>query len=377
MRPKSDDGDPVRERNSASLPPEWVVELRSGLLDFFDVHARDLPWRRTRDAYSIWVSEVMLQQTRVETAAPYYERWIRRFPDVEALARADLEDVLKAWEGLGYYHRARSLHRAAGMVRDRGGRLPTTAAELRLLPGIGAYTAGAIASIAFDRREAAVDGNVRRVLARLLDLADPTPGELRAQAEALVPSDRPGDFNQALMELGATVCTPRNPDCGACPIAELCRARTAGTQEERPARRPRKAVPTAEIGVAVSVRGSGDRWWAALVRRPMDGMLGGLWEFPADRIERGDNPASAARRAASASGVQVDFTRRRLPAVRHDYSHLRAFYHPFLFEIGGRAVPPPPPVEEGLRWMDLVEMDSSPLPGAQRAIVRSLVAVMP
>jgi A/G-specific adenine glycosylase len=320
----------------------------------------------------------MLQQTRVETAVPYYRRWLRRFPDVETLARADLDEVLKAWEGLGYYRRARMLHRAAGAVMERGGTLPTTAAELRRLPGIGEYTAGAVASIAFGRREPAVDGNARRVLSRILDLARPSAAELRRSAAALVPADRPGEFNQALMELGATICTARRPACEACPVSTDCLAHAAGTQEERPARGERRAVPTAEIGVAVPVREARGAWRVALVRRPVDGMLGGLWEFPGERIAEGEDASDAARRAAAEAGLRVGPPTATLPTVDHLYSHLRASYHPHLFaaaeddaDAAERTTAGPVP-----RWMDRKELDEAALPGAQRAIVASILELM-
>ena len=217
-----------------------TAALRHRLLVWYDEHRRDLPWRddpgpSRPDPYRVWVSEAMLQQTRVRTVIPYFERWMERFPTLDALARADREDVLRAWAGLGYYARARSLHRAARIVRDQyGGTLPDTAPALRELPGIGDYTAGAIASIAFGRREPAVDANARRVLARLLDLPSPTDGEIRGRAAALVPARRPGAFNQALMDLGATLCAPRAPACPACPLGRLCRSHARGTQYRRP-----------------------------------------------------------------------------------------------------------------------------------------------
>ncbi|HZD06080.1 MAG TPA: NUDIX domain-containing protein, partial [Longimicrobiales bacterium] len=321
-------GDP-----DALLPTALVARVRDALLAFFDAHARDLPWRRTGDPYRIWVSEVMLQQTRVETVVPYYRRWMERFPDVDRLAEADLDDVLKAWEGLGYYRRARMLHQAARMIRERGGGLPDTAKGLRRLPGIGDYTAGAVASIAFGRPEPAVDGNVRRVLSRLFDLAEPGPAELRRRARTLLPPDRPGDLNQALMEVGATVCTVRAPGCDGCPIAPDCRARARGVQERRPLPRRRAPPARAEFGVAVPVREDREAgtWSVALARRPVDGMLGGLWELPGEEIAGGEDPAAAARRAAVARGIPVGPPERELPVVDHAYSHLLARYRPYLF----------------------------------------------
>jgi A/G-specific adenine glycosylase len=225
------------------------------LLEAFDKGKRDLPWRGESDPYRIWVSEVMLQQTRVETVIPYYKRWLQRFPSMEALAAAREEDVLLAWQGLGYYSRARRLLGAARIIRERhGGRLPRAAEELRRLPGVGEYTAGAVASMAFGESVPAVDGNARRVLARLYDLPDPRPGELRELAGALVDPHRPGDSNQALMELGATVCLPRSPLCPSCPVEELCMAKARGTVGERPPRRARRPVPEVEMAVVVAFR---------------------------------------------------------------------------------------------------------------------------
>ena len=255
------------------------------LLAWFDAHKRELPWRGVGDPYAVWISEVMLQQTRAGTVVPYYRRWMRRFPDVDALADADLEEVLRVWRGLGYYARARNAHRCARRVRDEwGGVFPRSAAELGTLPGIGPYTAAAVASIAFGEAVPAVDGNVRRVVARLFDLPDPSPAKARDLAGSLMDTARPGDFNEAMMELGATVCTPRSPSCGACPVAAGCRALAAGTVAERPARRTRRAGPTRtwDVRVAVSPRGR-----TLVVRRPPDGLLGGMWEFPAVEVDGG------------------------------------------------------------------------------------------
>jgi len=206
----------------------------------------------------------MLQQTRVEAVIPYYRRWLARFPDWPSLAGATDDEVLLAWKGLGYYGRARNLHRTAQVVCERfGGRPPRDPRELRSLPGVGEYTAGAVASIAFGRKVPAVDGNVRRVLSRLLDVGDPTPARLRDEATRLIDPDRPGDFNEALMELGATICTPRSPRCDACPVADECGALAAGTVAERPLRRVRRRVPRVEYAVAVVVAEAPDAAGAA------------------------------------------------------------------------------------------------------------------
>jgi A/G-specific adenine glycosylase len=347
---------------SANVTRSWIRNLRRSLLDFFDERARDLPWRRTPDAYAIWISEVMLQQTRVETVIPYYERWMARFPTVDVLADASMDDVLRVWQGLGYYSRARNLHDAARAVRERhGGRMPDRAMELRGLPGVGEYTAGAVASIAYGRRQPAVDGNVRRVLHRLLDEGDMRSAELRSVAERLVPAKRPGDFNQALMELGATVCSPRSPDCRRCPITRLCASFAAGTQLIRPTPKRRARVPAFELGTAVVVAGD-----AVLVsRRPRDGLLGGLWEFPGRAVRAGESPRAAAARAAAACGVRVR-TRsgRLLAAVPHAFSHRKETYHAFRFDLAAER--PDPVGETG--WRPIGELEAHAMPVAQSRI---------
>ena len=210
-----------------------LPSMRRALLAHFDTHKRALPWRASTDPYGVWVSEIMLQQTRVETAGPYYERWMERFPSVTELAEADEADVLKAWEGLGYYSRARNLHRSARIVKEGlNGVIPGTAEGLRELPGIGEYSAGAIASIAYGEPTPAVDGNARRVISRLFDLAEPPPRELRERACAILEARRPGDWNQAIMELGATICSPRSPRCRECPVAEYCQQLCASSSSK-------------------------------------------------------------------------------------------------------------------------------------------------
>lgn len=347
-----------------------IGELRRRVLAFYDARRRDLPWRRDADPYRVWVSEVMLQQTRVETVVPYYERWIERFPDVETLARADRDEVMAAWAGLGYYRRARHLHDAARVVRDvHGGAVPDTVEELRGLPGVGAYTAGAIASIAFDRATPAIDGNVRRVLARLFDLERPTPARLRDLAAALVDPDRPGDFNQATMELGATVCRPRDPACGSCPVGHACRARERGTVGERPAPRGSIEVPSYRVGTVVIERSDGRR---LLARRPEEGLLGGTWEFPGRIVEEGEETVDAARRAARAVldvASLGDHATPRIARIDHAFSHRRHAYEAFRLRLEASAACEP---ERGgwtaAAWVARGELDAYALPTAQRKI---------
>lgn len=276
--------------------------------------------RRTPDPYHVWLSEVMLQQTTVATAEPYFRAFIARWPNVEALAAAEPDAVLHAWQGLGYYARARNLHRCATVVADRhGGRFPETEAALRTLPGVGPYTAAAIAAIAFDRPATVVDGNVERVVARLFAVETPLPAakaELGRLAATLTPATRPGDFAQAMMDLGATVCTPRAPDCGSCPLAAACAGRAGGLAERLPRRAPRKPRPTRH-GVAFwAVRPDG----AVLLRRRRErGLLGGMMEIPSTDWRRRPWSDAEAREAAP---VAADW--RALPGVvRHGFTHFR------------------------------------------------------
>ncbi len=257
-------------------------EVARALAPWFERVQRDLPWRRTRDPYAIWVSEVMLQQTRVETVEVYYPAFLERFPSLQALAAADEDEVVGAWSGLGYYRRARFLHRGARFVAERlDGRLPETAEALREIPGIGPYTAGAISSFAFDRPAALVDGNVARVLSRLQAETDPKRQAATARGhwqttQAILEQGSPRVLGEALMELGATVCTPRNPDCEACPVRRSCRAHAEGLQQTIPAPKKRKASPELHWW-AVGLRW-GDR--LLIERRPSEGLLANMWCLP-------------------------------------------------------------------------------------------------
>lgn len=339
-------------------------EIRRSLLDAYDAGRRDLPWRGESDPYRIWVSEVMLQQTRVETVIPYYRMWLERFPTLESLAEAQEEEVLVAWQGMGYYSRARRLLGAARIVREEhGGDLPTSAEELRRLPGVGEYTAGAVASMAFGAVVPAVDGNVRRVLARLFDLPDPGGAELRDLAGALVDPVRPGDFNQALMELGAMVCLPRAPGCASCPLGNLCLARARDTVEERPVRKARPPLPEIEIVVVVAVRSPDSRF--LLRKRPARGLLAGMWEFPGIEVEAGLTARDAVLRLAAGLGLNVVGEAAELEAVTQLFSHLKARYRPFVALVEGVG-------EGGVgRWLRAEELSSVPLPVAQGKIAEA------
>ncbi|PRP95090.1 A/G-specific adenine glycosylase [Enhygromyxa salina] len=303
-----------------------VEAIARGLSRWFATNARDLPWRRTRDPYAIWVSEIMLQQTRVETVENYWGRFLARFPDVHALATADEDAVLEQWSGLGYYRRARLLHRGAKHVHaELGGALPHAAEQLRGIPGIGPYTAGAIASIAFDQQAPLVDGNVARVHSRLAQIEQPREQDAKARqhwvfVERVLAHGRPRVLAQALMELGATVCTPRNPSCPVCPVRRTCRAHASGTQGLIPAVRVKKKSPELHLH-ALALR-HGQR--LLLERRPTEGLLAGLWCLPLFEREHGDLDAQRDALAAAASeqlGVAITLDARPGVAVKHVFTH--------------------------------------------------------
>lgn len=365
---------------SGPLTPARYAPFRRALLRHYDSFGRDLPWRNDTDPYRVMVSEFMLQQTRVETVLGYYGRWLQQFPTVGDLAAADEEDVLKAWEGLGYYRRARNLHRSARIVCEtHDGRVPDRYSALLALPGMGAYTAGAVASIAFSEAVPAVDGNVRRVFARLFDRGDPTSAWLRERADALLDRDRPGDSNQALMELGATVCVPRRPGCDACPVALFCEARSAGTVDRRPAARPRKPVASATFVLCVLHR----RGEVLLERRSDGGLLGGLWAFPEQRLDEGDPPAMTVAEgiAAELMGVAPSDSV-PLSQVDHRFTHLHARYVPVAMSApdgvdgwsdGGTA-----PSERPRTWTTPERaLAQLALPVAQRKVLESWAGATP
>ncbi|HEY3217331.1 MAG TPA: A/G-specific adenine glycosylase [Candidatus Eisenbacteria bacterium] len=330
----------------SKVAPPW----RKPLLAWYREHRRHLPWRGSRDPYRVWVSEVMLQQTRVATAIPYYQNFLDRFPDIQTLARARPSDVLVAWAGLGYYRRARNLHAAARLVvRDHGGQVPGEAEFFGLLPGVGRYTTGAVLSIAFDRPLPALDGNVARVLARLhgvgASLRDPKGARrLWSLATALVPGRAPGDWNQALMELGAVLCRPRQPRCGECPVGRWCRARALGRIEAFPPVVPRRAVERVRRAVALVTRGPK----VLMVRR--DGaLLAGLWEPPG--VELGNRAGGPVARAALGAALRRLGVRARLEptgrCVWHTIGH-RAIE----VEIWRGVLEDPVWRRRDLRWVD-------------------------
>jgi A/G-specific adenine glycosylase len=360
-----------RSSVSVSTPPARLRLIRTRLLRWYRRHRRDLPWRRTRSPYYVLVSEIMLQQTQVETVIPYYERFIKAFPTIEALAAAPTERVLKLWEGLGYYSRARNLQRAAQAVVARcGGVVPDDPAALVELPGVGRYTAGAVASIAYGRPAPILDGNVKRVLCRLFALrTDPreraTERRLWALSAALLPSRAVADFNQGLMELGALVCTPKRPACLLCPVAAGCDAASAGLQDTLPVRSPRRAPAEERMAVGVVLRGG-----TVLMRpRPGKGLLSGLWGLP--EVSHATDDTEGARQAlAEALGLELP-TAQALAPVRHVYTHKRVLYLPYLM----RAAAAEPAA--GWRWLPLGEVRGVPIARATRKILDQLTTAAP
>ena len=350
-----------------------LEQIADRILSWYARHKRDLPWRHTRNPYFIWVSEVMLQQTQVDTVIPYYHRFLKRFPTIEALAKASLQEVLKAWENMGYYARARHLHAAAReVVKRMGGKIPKTWDELIRLPGIGTYTASAILSFAFDERFPTVDGNARRVLCRLSATQEPmdqsrTQREIHDLAAKIIPSDDPASFNHGIMELGATICKPRSPLCNICPIGDLCLAFQKGLQETLPIMRERKPIPHKEMTAAVI---EDKRGRLLIVQRPNKGLLGGLWKFPGGERGADETLQQALRRRVREElgiGVKVG---KALTSVSHAYTHFRITLH--AFRCVRRNGKPRAIGCHKVQWVKPDGLDDFPFSRADRKVIEAL-----
>ena len=344
------------------------------LLFWYQQNARELPWRSSTSPYRTWVSEVMLQQTQVDTVIPYFTKWMTHFPDITALASSDLQEVLSVWEGLGYYSRARNLHKAAKVVIEHyDGSLPGNIKTLEKLPGIGPYTAAAIASIAFGADEAAVDGNIRRVLSRFFDVQEPArspEGEkkLWSLARLNLPKGRAGDYNQALMDLGATICTPTNPVCPHCPIADECVAYHLGIQEERPVKLPRKKIPHATVTAAVIFKDGK----VLLAKRPSQRLLGGLWEFPGGTLEEEDINLESCliREIKEELGVQIRIGE-PFGVYKHAYTHFKITLHAYFCDLVDGETPQALASDE-LAWVNLGDLSTYPMGKVDRQIANRL-----
>lgn len=339
---------------------------------WYQSHARSLPWRGHVSPYAVWISEVMLQQTRVDTVIPYYERWMKRFPTLDSLADADEQEVLAIWEGLGYYSRARTLLKAAREVRDRfGGTLPQDRKVLETLPGVGRYTAAAITSIAFGKDEPVLDGNVKRVLARVCNFSEPvnTPsGEkiLWKLAEDMLPAGCAGEYNQAVMDFGATVCVPRSPDCGHCPVQELCIAFQHGVQMDRPVKIIKAPVPTIQVAAAIIHRGRS----VLIARRPSRGLLGGLWEFPGGKRENGETLQEALKREILEELQATIEVEQQMGEYHHAYTHFKVDLTAFFASLENAE---PNPLEASdIRWVEIQELKDFPMGKIDRKISQDL-----
>ncbi|NND71370.1 MAG: A/G-specific adenine glycosylase [Rhodothermales bacterium] len=374
---------PSSEKDALSvvyeINPAMPAAFREPLIEWFQHNQRDLPWRGTdRDPYAVWLSEIMLQQTRVDQMLPFYRRFLNAYPTICSLASASLDDVLLLWEGLGYYSRCRNLHKAAQIVcENHAGVLPGSATELETLPGIGPYTAAAIASTVYGEVRPAIDGNVKRVLSRVFTIEesiDSTDG-LQKVAEAaarLIDITYPGEFNESMMELGATICLPREPLCPDCPVNTVCTAFRTGTQMDFPRRSARKKVPTYEIAVAIVFDVSNRIF---IQRRPENGMLGGLWEFPGGKRKAGEPlEKTCLRELSEETGFSATITG-ELDTVRHAYSHLKVKISPFVCRLDEQSPPARISISEDgtgtpgdFRWIEIDEIRDFAFPRANRKI---------
>ncbi|MEW6126226.1 MAG: A/G-specific adenine glycosylase [Acidobacteriota bacterium] len=360
---------------STTLPPPKKFNKKKfieALLAWFEKHKRDLPWRQTRDPYQIWIAEVMLQQTQVATVIPFYERFLKTFPDVKSLARAKDTVLMKAWEGLGYYARARNLRDAARVIVEKHhSELPASREALLELKGFGVYTAASVASLAFNQDYAAVDGNVMRVLSRVLviesDIRKPAAKrEFQRIADSLVPMGRAGKFNEAMMELGALICRPKNPACEGCPIRPYCRAYHENRLAEFPRKSKKAAIPHHQIVIGV-VHKDGK---VLIALRPSEGLLGNLWEFPGGKLKPEERlEACCAREMLEETGIVVEVGE-RFSVVQHSFTHFRITLHAFHCRyVSGKARPK---TSQKIRWVKFADLENYAFPKANKKIIEDL-----
>jgi len=357
---------------SASDPKEGFSKA---LTNWYKAGHRDLPWRNTQDAYRIWLSEIMLQQTQVKTVIAYYQRFLERYPTIQALANAPSEDVLKLWEGLGYYARCRNLHKAAkAMIEQHKGRFPQTIEEAQVLPGIGRSTAGAILTFAYGQKHPLLDGNVKRVLSRIFDVdtdiqQTATVNQLWKLSENLLSqSDDPYSYNQAIMELGATVCLPKNPRCLLCPVKPFCTAAERGTQHQRPVKGAKKVSPHFNIAVGVIWKDG----QILIQQRPEEGLLGGLWEFPGGKQEPDEALTETVQREIQEElGLTVE-VKEAITMVKHAYTHFKITLH--AFHCAYLEGTPEPKACQAWRWVKPDELSKYAFPKANKTVLEKVVA---
>lgn len=365
---------PMDRGENLDFKPEGKTELLTisdGLISWFSRHKRDLPWRRDYSPYRIWIAEIMLQQTQVKTVLPYYRRWMRRFPNVESVARASSEDLLKHWEGLGYYSRVKHIRETAKMLIERyNGEFPQEHSTILKLPGIGPYTAGAIMSLAFNEDYPVVDGNVERVCARLFNISTPIKEAANRRfvwetAKRLIPDGQARELNQALMELGALVCVPRNPSCKSCPVVEHCESHSHGVVHERPvSNRARKSKPI-EVALGVLVR----QGKVLIQKRPDSGLMAGLWEFPGGKVEPGESPEEALTREF-AEELELDVhCLDKIAVIRHSYTSFRVTLHAFVCRLLEPNQSPTLRAAEKALWATRAQLDDFAFPAANRKLI--------
>ena len=360
------------------LSPGWggenLLSLRNQLLDWFAANQRDLPWRCTYDPYQVWVSEIMGQQTQMSRVVVYFLQWIRMFPNVAAVAAAPEQQLIKAWEGLGYYSRVRNLRRAAQIIMEtHGGKIPDTKADLLALPGIGAYTAAAILSIGFNRPYPLIDANVERLFARLADLDMPLKQGagrrlLQAMAEALLDRGQPRACNQALMEFGALVCTPKNPACSNCSLRSGCQAYKAGTVPLRPLPTPGKQ----RIDIVMSCGIIIHQGRCYIQQRLPDDIWGGLWEFPGGSLDAGETPEQAMRREIMEETGFAVGAARQFRSVVHHYTRYRVTLHSFFCTLAAASTVPVLHAASQYRWASLDELAAHAFPAGHRQLIASM-----